>query len=143
MQDMKSGPPCDTRRTQQTAAVAPRYAGGASQEKTLGYTLRISLAFMVGMLPMELIQAHSGQGELPRASLQRAEQMAQMRVPGTSAPSANSAPAGPAPATSSENNYKWLIKSSGEDYKWAIPAADKSAASENPLAPSEAKPERG
>ena len=98
MQDMKLGPPCDIRRTQQTAAVAPRYAGGASQEKTLGYTLRICLAFMVGMLPMELIQAHSGQGELPRASLQRAEQRVQIAEEGARGTAA--APANPAPVTS-------------------------------------------
>ena len=107
----------------------------------MGYTLlRIALASMVGMLPIGPTQANGGQRELPRPNLQGMEHMAQVGAQGPSAPSTNSAPAGSATSKSSDENYKWLIKSSGDDYKWAIPSADKSAVSEKPAAPSEAKP---
>ena len=62
---------------------------------------------------------------------QQADRVAQATVP-----SADSAP-----ARSSDENYKWLIKSPDEGNKLAIPAGDKSAASERPAGSSEVKPE--
>jgi hypothetical protein len=107
----------------------------------LGYTSRITLAFVVGMLPMGLTQAQSGQGELRVASLQGAEQIAQTAQEGTrdrAAPTPN-----PAPVKLSDDKYKWLIKASAEGYKWAIPAGNNSTATDKPAGTSEAKPEEG
>jgi hypothetical protein len=107
----------------------------------LGYTSRITLAFVVGMLPMGLTQAQSGQGELRVASLQGAEQIAQTAQEGTrdrAAPTPN-----PAPVKLSDDKYKWLIKASAEGYKWAIPAGSNSTATDKPAGTPEAKPEEG
>jgi hypothetical protein len=107
----------------------------------LGYTSRITLAFVVGMLPMGLTQAQSGQGELRVASLQGAEQIAQTAQEGTrdrAAPTPN-----PAPVKLSDDKYKWLIKASAEGYKWAIPAGNNSTATDKPAGTPEAKPEEG
>jgi hypothetical protein len=121
------------------------------------YCWRIVLATVFGLLPIGPVQAGSGSSGGP-ANGPAAEPPIARRpadwVAEATAPRADSAPATSEPAAptkSSDDNYKWLIKSppqrdqQGDDqgYKWAIPAADKSAASEKPGGSSDAKPDTG
>ncbi len=110
----------------------------------MGYTSRITLAFMLGMLPMGLIHAQSGEGELRGARFQGAEQIAQMAQTAQEGTRDSAAPAAnTAPVKLSDDNYKWLIKASAEGYKWAIPAGNNSIATDKPGGTPEAKPEEG
>ena len=113
MQDMKSGPPCDTRRTQQTAAVAPRYAGGGSQEKRLGYTLRNCPCIHGRHATHGADPGPQWTRGTPRASLQRAEQI-RVQIAEEGARDRAAAAANPASVNIIGGQLKWLIKASAE-----------------------------
>ena len=117
-----------------------RNNGGAVQEKGMKVFWRIALAFAIGALHINPLQAdesnkQSGQFKNSPATQQGVQKMTQAGV----------SDSGQGSIKSSDEQYKWAIRPSDENFKWAIPASDKPATAattaDKPAGSASAKPD--